>query len=380
MPKIVARIAKLALSAGLVVYLLTGVSSEAFDLLRQPKDWPALLAGFALCGAAICLTFIRWGFLVRALGLPLPTWQAFRIGALGYLCNLLAPFGAAGGDGLKVALLSWRVPGGLARSLASVLIDRLIGLYTLFVLASLALLYCGLPASHLPALHTLSLATVAVTLIGAGMILALLLAPISPEPLDAVCARIPLLGRQFTQFFQAILLYRNQPRVLAAAAAMSLGVHVLFATGVYCIACALPGATHTYAQHLVIVPLSATAGVLPLPVGPFEWVLETLYTALPLADGGHVAAGRGLLIALGYRLATLSTACAGVLLSTWIPTRLPRLARSLRSDNRRAGAPPDLRPANGPAFGGQHADHGSQEPAPFLPQQPTSRLNGAASA
>lgn len=327
--KAISRAWKLALSAAIVTYLLAGMSAEAIQILRQPKDWPCLTVGFLLCGSAICVTFVRWALLVRALGLDFPTSQALRIGMLGYLCNLLAPLGVAGGDGLKAAMLTWRSPGELGKSVASVLVDRVIGLYALLVLASIAILAAGMPGTQQPALRTLGHATLLATATGGGLALVLLIVPIPLAAMQRFLDRVPLLGRPMGQVLHAVLCYRDRPAVLGAAGLMSVGVHLLFATGVYFIARALPGPTHTYVQHLVIAPLSATAGVLPLPLGPFEWVFETLYTILPLANGTSVPAGRGLCIALAYRLATLLTAGLGTAISVWTPSRV--LARRATS-------------------------------------------------
>ena len=59
------------------------------------------------------------------------------------------------------------------------------------------------------------------------------------------------------------------------------------------------------------MPLSAATQEIPLPLGPFEAVLDCLYTHVPVA-GPPIAVGQGLIVALAYRLITLLIAALGV--------------------------------------------------------------------
>ena len=88
---------------------------------------------------------------------------------------------------------------------------------------------------------------------------------------------------------------------------MTVGVHMSFAAGCWMIARGLPGNCPSLAQHFVVMPLSAAMGVIPLPFGPFEAVLDSFYATL--VPG--VAKGQGLVVALAYRLITVLIAALG---------------------------------------------------------------------
>jgi glycosyltransferase 2 family protein len=60
-----------------------------------------------------------------------------------------------------------------------------------------------------------------------------------------------------------------------------------------------------------VIPLSSAMGVIPLPMGPFEWVLDSFYMKVPVA-GPHIPAGQGLVVALVYRLINLLIAALGI--------------------------------------------------------------------
>ena len=60
----------------------------------------------------------------------------------------------------------------------------------------------------------------------------------------------------------------------------------------------------------MISPLSAATGVIPLPAGPFEVILQVLYTCVPMDEG--IVAPSGLIVALTYRIATVLIAAIGI--------------------------------------------------------------------
>ncbi len=86
----------------------------------------------------------------------------------------------------------------------------------------------------------------------------------------------------------------------------------MFAVSIYFIARGLPGDVLSLGTHFVIWPLSAAVGVLPLPFGPTEGVLDYLYANIPLQTGAFIPEGQGLVVALCYRLITVLVAALGI--------------------------------------------------------------------
>ena len=101
-----------------------------------------LAAAWGFCFFATLLTFIRWWFLIRALGIPCRFRDSIRISFWGYLFNL-APLGIVGGDLVKAVMLDHEHRGYRAKAVASVFADRVIGLYVLFLVATVAILLTG---------------------------------------------------------------------------------------------------------------------------------------------------------------------------------------------------------------------------------------------
>jgi len=316
--KLLVTLLKLGISLAIIAWLVADAARTTDEatgenvfqrLLHQSKDWGLLGAAVALCGGAVILTLIRWWYLVRALDLPLRLSQALRIGFLGYLFNL-APMGIVGGDLLKAWMLARHQRGQRTKAFATVVVDRLIGLYVLFVVATGAILLTGFWRLNEPNIRWISVATFAVTALGT-LAIGVALSPAVTEGRAArALSRLPRLGAVVENAVDALRTYRGNPGVLAGSALMSVFVHGLFATGVFCIALGLPGDDLTLPMHWVVAPLAASTGVIPLVMGPLEFVLEYLYTHVPAQV--TIVAGQGLVVALAYRLITVLIAAVGI--------------------------------------------------------------------
>lgn len=104
-------------------------------MTQQSVHWLSLLIAIALCGGAILLTFLRWFCLVAALRFQFTIRDAMRLGFIGYLFNFVAP-GSVGGDLVKAALLAKEQPDRRATAVATVLLDRILGMLALFMIGA----------------------------------------------------------------------------------------------------------------------------------------------------------------------------------------------------------------------------------------------------
>ena len=135
--KLLSTIAKLGVSAALIAYLVIRArQDEQFgSLLAGQKNWPVLLCALPVCLFAVTITILRWRLLIGALGLSFSVRETLRAGFLGYLANLL-PFGLVAGDSLKAVMLIHRNPRRKTEAVASVIVDRVLGLFALLLLAA----------------------------------------------------------------------------------------------------------------------------------------------------------------------------------------------------------------------------------------------------
>lgn len=312
MKRLLITLLKVGLSVAIIGYLVHQTDRKVFaDLVEQKKHWHWLAAGWACCFAAVLITFVRWWYLVRALDVPLRFKDSIRIGYWGYLFNFL-PLGIVGGDVVKTVMLDHEYPGNRAKALASVLVDRVFGLFVLFVVASIAILATHYWDRKLPYLYSICMTTLGLTVVGtAGLGVVL-----GPEKLVGgtirMLARIPRVGRHLASVINAVRMYNRKPRVLLIVSLATVPVHLLNAVGFYLIAGGLFDlANLSLSAHLVVVPLSTAMQVIPLPMGPTEGLLNYLYPTVAEARM-VITKGQGLVVGLAYRLICVAIAFTGL--------------------------------------------------------------------
>jgi len=321
---------KIAISVGILAYLVMDANSKGdfAVLLGRDKQWGALAGAAVLCFLAVLITLVRWYYLIRALDLPIRFQDALRLGFLGYLFNM-SPVGIVGGDLLKAVMLARNYPGRRAEAAATVFFDRAIGLYVLFVVASVAVFFTGMGRCPNATIQAVCSATLAVTGIGTLGMGAMLIPGLTNGRASALMARLPYLGGLAKQLLTAVRMYRRNVGVLVGSVLLTILVHSFNAAGMYLIASGLYRDPHSLGAHFVITPLAHATGVLPISIGPFEAALGELYAAAPLPDGRFLqGSGRGLVVALGYRLITLLIAAVGV--GYYVSSR-QELAEAMRS-------------------------------------------------
>ncbi len=306
---------KVGISAGILTWLLTRPNTwEAFaEVSKQPKRWD-MLAGAVLAGAlTVAATIIRWHWLLRTAGIPIPWFQTLRLGFLGYTLNFVS-LGSIGGDAFKGFILYRDYPGFRARALASVMVDRIVGLLGLFWLVMLVTIVTGLAWSPkaTAAVQGASLLAAVCAFLGMAAV-AVFLSPLfrerlSQEQLD----KLPkLLGGIFL-IVRAVRVYRHHPAVLIASLVFSIGTHFMFGVVAALVAWGLNTPDPTMAVHLIAVPLGNLAATVPLPgggLGAMEWAMASFYAQV--STDPAITLGVGTVIAFGFRAMTISVALIG---------------------------------------------------------------------
>jgi uncharacterized protein (TIRG00374 family) len=313
--KIFTGLLKFALAAGILSYLIyQAAQKEEFKrIFGQPLNYGYLAAGFGLFFIAVVTSFVRWRLLVTALGFPFSMKESLRFGFLGYLLNFVAP-GGVGGDLFKAVAIARQYPGRRAQAVATVVLDRIIGLYALFLVAAIAVLLDGLWFAESRPVRIAAKATVIGTVLGAVGILVLLIPGFTSGKLSQSLSRIPKLGPVFHQLLEAVRLYRERLGTIFATLLISVGIHVLSVSGFALLGHSIEGASPTLSEQFVIVPLAMFAGALPITpngLGTFEVTIEYLY---PMMSKAHIAGERGLVVSLIYRLVTIGIALVGVVI------------------------------------------------------------------
>jgi hypothetical protein len=315
--KFLIGLGKLALSAALLGYLALHAARDAqfAELVRGPKNWPVLVTALPVCLAAVTITIVRWHLLISSLGLRFRLRQTLRAGFLGYLANLL-PFGLVAGDSLKAVMLIQENRQRKTEAVASVIVDRVIGLYALLLLAAIASLL--LPAEQLARLSPDDRLTIVrlcwvvqTVAIGSTLGLIVMLIPaVTQSRLWDLLEHTPWIGPVLHKLVGAMRAYRRRADLLLVAVAISLVIHLCYATSVVLMTRSIgiaPEHQPAIGSIYTIVPPAMIAGA--LPIGVYEITITLLFRA---ASPPGAPPNMGLLIALAYRIIQILIATIGI--------------------------------------------------------------------
>jgi uncharacterized protein (TIRG00374 family) len=265
----------------------SGTTPGIVDIFSRPiNPWPFAIACVIWC-VALFITFARWYLLVRAQDLPFTLWNAVRLGLVSYYFNSILP-GSVGGDILKAVAVA-REQNRRAVAVATILIDRVIGLWALAWLVAIAgCLFWAFGSQYVienDAIKIIIRATSGIVL-GSGAVW-VLMGFLSDERSARIAARlerIPKLGHTIAELWRAGWMYRRKGTAVGIALVMSLVGHMGWVTCFHLCVSSFPDLdSATFAEHLLIVPVGMTAQALfPLPggIGGGEAAFGWLYTLL----------------------------------------------------------------------------------------------------
>jgi len=273
-----------------------GANPGIRGLLQQTPDYAAFIALAAIAATCMSIQFVRWFVLVRALDLPFTLSNAFRLGLVGSFWNTFLP-GSVGGDLMKAYIIARDTPGKRAAAVATVVADRLVGLFGLiwfsavfgggFWLAGDARIVGN---AYLEKIILVCSVLVALAVIGW---IALGFLPQSRQ--DRFAGRleqIPRLGKTLAELWYVFCTYRRRSKAIYTTIAMTAVVHVgfvfMFHLAVRVFPANEPG---TVPEHFVVAPIGYIAqAFFPAPggVGGGEFIFGYLYTLLQRPEGTGV--------------------------------------------------------------------------------------------
>jgi uncharacterized membrane protein YbhN (UPF0104 family) len=281
------------LAFSLLGWMIWSKRADIKQVFERPLDFRlfALALGIYLTGLVI--TFFRWFLLVRVIEPRFALSATVVLGFIGTVFNLVIP-GAVGGDLIKAAYLV-RMKIKKTQAVASMVIDRIIGLLGLFTLASIAGAFAWqqAPAS----VRTLILAAWVAT--GAGL---LVLAAIFSQVLGRLFPNLnrehSRLGMIASELNEMSATYRSRLGIVFLCGLSALVNHSMNVTAFFLIDRMLyPAMTTTLAQHFLVVPLTLFSTAVPIPFGALgvsEGVSDQLFALV-----GHSG---GVLGMMGFRV------------------------------------------------------------------------------
>jgi uncharacterized protein (TIRG00374 family) len=277
------------------------------ETLARPQGWGLLAASLGLCALGVTLTLVRWCYLVRAVGIRLPMHDAMRIGWISYVFNFL-PTGILGGDVLKAVMLAHERPGNRTTSAASVVVDRIVGLYMLFVLAAVCIFVTGFWDLENPKVHWTCIGVLGLVAVSSVGIAIVLLPGVLESRWVAALGRLRRIGPVIERLVEAMQMYRRNGPVLIWGSVASIVLQLVFTASMWLAARGL-GFDVSFRVLLAVYPVAGIASTIPLPAGPFESGIVFLYPAAVGVQMGTpewlAVEQQALIVALTYRLVTM---------------------------------------------------------------------------
>lgn len=339
------KYAMIAVKWVVAIVLLVVMYWMCGDNLAKLKDrtivWNMFGIALGVRFLSLLATFTRWQLLVRGIGVPLSFREAFRLGMLGEACNGMGP-GGVGGDLVKVGLLAKNHPSRTASILATAFLDRILGMWALFMLGAIASLspWSTKLGSELQWAVWALWGGSAAGLIG----ITLMFVPaFTHSRLMHWVTTWKFVGKIAKELMDSIQLYQGKPQIVVGAAILGLIGHFGFLSCFYFCAESfhkgqvIPG----FIDHVVGLPLPEAIGAaIPTPggVGGLEAAVAWFYqqyqrTILPESTPDQLsnAFANGILTAVGYRLTMYLWGAVGVVYYMSSRKEIERAVHSVES-------------------------------------------------
>lgn len=281
-------------------------------------DWRYLCVAFALLGVTHVLGSWRWGLGLAVQGLHCSLWLLYRLTLVGSFFSQLIP-GGVSGDVIKLAWVVRQNPGKGAGAVMSGMLDRVVGVAGLFLQASLGgVVYCLVVPGALDGDASKIQLGLGLVFAGGAVSFVVLVSMLYHRAF----LRIPLasgilswLGRImpsgvvsfFTKLCEAAEAYRHHKSVLVKALVISMFIHFLIGTTLFCIGRGLGETRCSYGAYFMGQQLGTSVTLIPATPGGLGMRDSVTVTFIQAFARGTEGIDAGLLgsIPLVYSLLTI---------------------------------------------------------------------------
>jgi uncharacterized protein (TIRG00374 family) len=255
-----------ALAFALLGLVLWQNRDKIRTVFSHPLDLRLLALGVLVFQCSLLITYLRWYLLVKVIEPRFSLRSTLVLGFIGYVFNLVIP-GAVGGDFIKAAYLV-RMHIKKTQAIASMVIDRILGLLGLFVLAAVAGAAAWSGAGSTGVRKLIVAAWIATALAFAALAL------IFNEQFTEFMSRLGTavhgrLAGIMTELKAMSTTYRRRLDVVFICLLLSVLGHTLNVLAFYLMGKMLfpTSMTTTLVQHFLMAPLTLFTMVVPLPFG-----------------------------------------------------------------------------------------------------------------
>ena len=279
----------------LALFLLIRSGSLDLNFLKKTllnSPWHFAIALFIYIFGVNGFAVLRWFLLLRLVNAQVTFFTVFRLHFIGLFFSAWLPGGTAGDVVKAYYLYRGRSKEEAKRCIASMVMDRVIGLLGLLSLSVLGIVFHASWLRHHPSLHPILLG-VALAGSGALLVFALLLWPDAKwlKPLFHFLKRSKI-GAFVSEVADAMTLFRSLGKGLLLAVLITIITHSLLIS-VYVIWSHALGSQLATHFHFLVVPICTFTNGLPFTpagVGVGQVAAEWLYAQVGEPHGSEILA------------------------------------------------------------------------------------------
>lgn len=265
---------------GIIFYLFSRMDLHGLLAILQESltRWPWLLCGTMICFICLYIGVIRWKIILDGRGLRMAWGRVFSVFFIGQFFNAFM-FGSTGGDLARAFYAAQETNHKKTEAVATVLIDRMIGLVLLDLIALIMLIgragfYINHWVTHVPALIMIGMNLLTVI----GGIVLFNIHRFQHWSLFRRVTNHAVIGPIIKRTLISIFLYRRKPGVLFKTVLLSLAAHLLVILECYCLGRSFQIHLGLIA-YLTVIPMIMAIAALPITPGGIG-VREGLAVAL----------------------------------------------------------------------------------------------------
>jgi len=290
------------------------VGPESLWAAFQKIDPRWFVLAVICAGIPAVLGVIRWRWILRVQGLAVKFPRLFSISFIGLFFNAFM-LGSTGGDVIKAWYVAHETHHKKAEAVATVVVDRLIGLLALFIITLVMMSIFYKRVFEDPKLLWFSVATLAVvvfTVVGTILFLWRGFA----DKLPGFRTWLQRLPRYDTlrRMVDAYRVYASQPTILTKTMLVSFAVHFFSMLSIVCVGHGLGARSATFVDYYLYLPIINSVTAVPITISGFG-VREGMYIKMFRQVG--VAEPVALVMSLlGYLAALIWSIVGGVFFLT----------------------------------------------------------------
>lgn len=291
------RLTLIALKIGLVVALLTYLSrSNKLDLSLLQKlihDPEILICSILLWLVGnVFMTSLRWQRLVAGMGLKLSIFKAMLLNLVGFFFNIVSP-GAVGGDLIKSVYVYRDQPHGRKTpALLSILLDRIIGLYGIFTIATVVAVFTNSFQHEQTFICTSSLFSL-VFFLAMTAFFASIFIPFKAgkDPFLAFFSKKVIGFSLLKKIYEAISQFKERPWYLVQAWLLAVGFQLLLIAFFLLVTVKISGSSFLVQDFITVYPIGAISIALPVAPGGMgvgHLAFERIFYLIGVQDGANI--------------------------------------------------------------------------------------------